>query len=172
MVTFNLGAALLAGLVGSIAMTAMMQAAAAMGMTRMPSMPLIQGSMITGDSSKARRIGLVTHVLVMGTVVFGLIYAALFVVLDDAGALTGSLIGLVHGVVAGIAMAGMGTMHPRMYAPASSGQQPVATETAGQVRLLEPGLFAKNYGLMTPMGLVIGHLIYGFVVALVYGAVS
>ncbi len=62
---------------------------------------------------------------------FGLAYAALFVVLDDAGALTGTLIGLVHGVVAGIAMAGMGSMHPRMDAPVSSGQQPVVTQDGG-----------------------------------------
>lgn len=42
MITFDVLAALVAGLVGSIAMTVLMQAASAMGMTRMPSMPLIQ----------------------------------------------------------------------------------------------------------------------------------
>lgn len=171
MITFNIGAALLAGFIGSIAMTILMQMSGAMGMTRMPAMPLIQGSMVTGDPSRAKKIGLVTHILMMGTVVFGLIYAALFVVFDDAGALTGILIGLAHGIVAGIAMAGMGSMHPRMEAPSLSGQQPAVTERGGEVRLLEPGLFAKNYGPMTPMGLVIGHVVYGLVVALVYSAV-
>jgi hypothetical protein len=43
MVSFNVIAALAAGLIGTIAMTFMMQASTAMGMTRMPSMPLIQG---------------------------------------------------------------------------------------------------------------------------------
>ena len=36
MITFNFLAALVAGLAGTVAMTAMMQAASAMGVTRMP----------------------------------------------------------------------------------------------------------------------------------------
>ena len=57
MVSFNVIAALAAGLIGTIAMTFMMQASTAMGMTRMPSMPLIQGSMVTGDVSFAMLMG-------------------------------------------------------------------------------------------------------------------
>jgi hypothetical protein len=41
-----------------------------------------------------------------------------------------------------------------------------------EVRLVAPGLFAKNYGPMTPVGLVMGHVVYGLVVALVYGWLS
>ena len=172
MVEFDLIAALVAGLAGAIVMTVMMQAAAAMGMTRMPSMALIQGTMMTGDESTAKRIGFVTHVIVMGTVVFGLIYAALFVAFDDAGALTGVLIGVVHGIVAGVVMVMMGAMHPRMDPPPAGGEGEVVTTVGGEVRLVEPGLFAKNYGPMTPMGLIVGHVLYGLVVALVYGALA
>jgi hypothetical protein len=136
------------------------------------SWPLIQGLVLTGDPVKAKKIGVVIHILVMGTVMFGLAYAAAFVVLDDVGILTGASLGLVHGVVAGVAMAGMGSMHPRMDAPVSSGQQPVVTQDGRQVRLLEPGLFDKNYGPLTPLGLVIGHVVYGLVVALVYSAAT
>jgi hypothetical protein len=167
---FDVLAALLAGLLGAVAMTVMMQAAGVMGMTKMPSMMLIQGTMVTGDETKAKQIGFVTHVIMMGTVLFGLGYAALFVAFDDAGALTGILIGLVHGIVAGIAMAMMGQMHPRMDPPPVAGDGEVVTTVGGEVRLIEPGLFAKNYGPMTPMGLLVGHVIYGLVVALVYGA--
>ncbi|MEX2549010.1 MAG: hypothetical protein WD638_02185 [Nitriliruptoraceae bacterium] len=172
MVPFDVLAALVAGLLGAIAMTLMMQAASAMGMTKMPAMALIQGTMVTGDESKAKQIGFVTHVIMMGTVVFGLLYAALFVALDDAGALTGILIGLAHGIVAGIAMAMMGRMHPRMDPPPVAGNGEVVTTVSGEVRVVEPGLFAKNYGPMTPMGLLVGHVIYGLVVALVYGALA
>lgn len=42
--------------------------------------------------------------------------------------------------------------------------------TAWPVIEVEPGLFARNCGPMTPMGLLVGHAIYGRVVALVYGA--
>ncbi|MDP8927228.1 MAG: hypothetical protein M3O70_01255 [Actinomycetota bacterium] len=58
----------------------------------------------------------------------------------------------------------MGTTHPRMRAAAAA----VGPETAGsQVRLVEPGFFGRNWGGMTPLGMV-GHVIYGVVLALVY----
>jgi len=75
---FNIWAGMLGGFVGTLAMTVMMKASTSMGMTNMPGMPLIQGAMMTDDPDKARKIGMVTHVIVMGTVVFGITYAALF----------------------------------------------------------------------------------------------
>lgn len=105
MVTFDVVAALVAGLVGTVAMTLMMQAATAMGMTRMPSMPLILGTMVASDEGRAKTLGLIGHVIVMGTVVFGLVYAAMFVAFDDAGVATGALVGVVHGIVAGLVVA-------------------------------------------------------------------
>lgn len=170
--TFDLPAALVAGLVAAVAMTVLMQAATAMGMTRMPAMSLIQGTLVTGDKRNANLMGLVTHVIVMGTVVFGLVYAGLFGAFDDAGLLVGGLIGLVHGIIADFVMVMMGAMHPRMDPPPASGHGEVVTDADGEVRLLAPGLFAKNYGVMTPVGLVIGHVVYGLVVALVYNALA
>lgn len=168
--TFDPVAALVAGLAGAVVMTVLMQAATAMGMMRMPAMSLIQGTMLTGDKRTANLIGTVTHVIVMGTVVFGLVYAGLFVAFDEVGALIGALIGLVHGLIAGVMMIMMGAMHPRMDAPPTAGHAEAVTEVGGEVRLLTPGLFAKNYGAMTPVGLAIGHIVYGIVVALVYSA--
>ena len=145
-----------------------------MGVTTMPSMTLIQGTMLTDDVDKAKRIGFVTHVVMMGTIVFGVGYAALFTVLGDASVLTGALIGLGHGIVAGMAMAMMGSVHPRMTAPANAtgSEGAVLTTTGGETTLVEPGIFARNYGPMTPVGLVMGHVIFGLVVALVYGAIA
>ena len=174
MISFDPLSALLAGLAGTIAMTVMMQGATATGMTKMPSMALIQGLVFTDDVEQAKRIGVLTHVLMMGTVVFGLGYAGIFTLLDDASIVTGAVLGLGHGIVAGVAMGTMGSMHPRMVAPsAMSGPRDgaVATLTGGESTLVEPGLFARNYGPMTPIGLVMGHVIFGLVVALVYGAV-
>lgn len=172
MPTFDIVAALVAGLTATVAMTVLMQASSAMGMTKMPSMALIQGSMFTGDEARAKQIGMVTHVIMMGTVVFGLVYAGLFTAIGSAGPLTGLAIGLAHGVAAGMAMAMMGAMHPRMEAPLVVSDGEVVHATAGEVRLVEPGLFAKNYGSMTPVGLLMGHAVYGLVAALVYNALA
>ena len=174
MITFNLLAALLAGLAGTIAMTAMMRGASAIGVTNMPSMTLIQGTMLTDDVDQANRIGFVTHVVMMGTIVFGIGYAAIFTVVGSASVVTGALIGLGHGIVAGLAMALVGSIHPRMTTPANAtrSEGDVLTTTGGQTALVEPGIFARNYGPMTPVGLVMGHIVFGLVVALVYGAIA
>jgi hypothetical protein len=103
--------------------------------------------MVTGDEARARRIGAVTHLIIMGTVVFGLAYAALFVAFDEATMLTGGRIGLGHGIVAGIAMAMMGAMHPRMDPPPVAGNGNVVTTTAGETassnRDASPGTTAR-----------------------------
>lgn len=39
---------------------------------------LITGRMMTGDEKRARGLGMMIHLVVMGTVVFGLLYGALF----------------------------------------------------------------------------------------------
>ena len=64
----------------------------------------------------------------------------------------------------------MPAMHPRMTADAQP-PGPVDT-TAGQVRLAAPGLLGSHWGGMTPIGLVLGHIVYGLVVALVYQALT
>lgn len=170
MIEFSLLAALVAGFAGSVAMTLTMAMAGSAGMTDMPPMNLIQGAMVTGDEENAKRIGMVTHVLVMGTVVFGLGYAALFTALDTASWIAGIVIGLVHGVVAGVVFAGMGAMHPRMEPAGSLPGGDVVAHDGGRLTIAAPGAFGRNYGTMTPMGLLVGHALYGLVVALVYTA--
>ena len=61
-------------------------------------------------------------------------------------------------VVGIMAMPMMGAIHPRM--------QPVAEG----FRLDTPGIMGVNYGKGTPLGLLMGHAVYGVVVALVYSA--
>jgi hypothetical protein len=65
-------------------MTAMMRMAAGAGMTDMPPMELVMGSMMSGDPDRARPVGTVLHWLMMGTIVFGFGYAGLFTAADSA----------------------------------------------------------------------------------------
>jgi hypothetical protein len=168
---FNIWAGMLASFVGTLAMTALMRTSIAMGMTNMPPMPLIQGAMATDDPKRAKMIGMVTHVIVMGTVVFGIIYAAVFAALGTAGWLTGLIVGLVHGVIAGMFMKMMGRTHPRMEPVANfAGDETWRHDDAG-LHLAEPGWFAKNYGAMTPVGLLMGHAVLGLVIGAVYAAI-
>lgn len=161
--------ALVAGLAGTVVMSAMMRMAASMGLTKMPAMPLLMGSMMTGNRDTAIRFGVVIHYLMMGTVLFGLGYAALFTALDDASVTTGAVIGVVHGLALGlIGLPMLPSIHRRVSStPAAAGAE-ATTVDSGQVSFSAPGLFGSNWGRMTPVGIVAGHLVYGAVVALVY----
>lgn len=77
---------------------------------------------------------------------------------------------MAHGLVVGVvAMPMMPKMHPRMEDDTHdlSGGETV-TEGAGGLRVAAPGLLGSRWGGMTPLGLVMGHAVYGLVVALVY----
>jgi hypothetical protein len=166
--TFEVIPALIAGFVATVVMTAMMTLAAKVGLTQMPPMTIVTGSMMSEDPETARRFGVVIHYIVMGTVVFGLIYAAVFRAVDSASVPTGLVVGAVHGVVVGaMAMPMMPAMHPRMLTSPTSGAFITTGET---VTLSKPGFLGVNWGAMTPVGLLVGHLVYGLVVALVYSA--
>lgn len=168
---FDIWAGMLGGLAGTVAMTALMRMSIAMGMTNMPPMPLMQGAMATDDPDRAKRIGMVTHVLVMGTIMFGIVYALVFSALGTAGWLPGLIIGLVHGVVAGMVMKMMGQNHSRMEAVANfAGDETWRHDEAG-LHIARPGWFGRNYGAMTPSGLLMGHAVFGLVLGAVYAAV-
>lgn len=168
--TFEAIPALISGFVATLVMTAMMSAAARMGFTQMPPMTLVTGSMMSADPARARWIGVMVHYIVMGTVVFGLAYAALFTALGSASAVTGVIIGAIHGVMVGaVAMPMMPAMHPRMTTSPTPDGTTVDT-SGGVVVLSQPGLFGSHWGSMTPVGLIVGHVVYGLVVALVYAA--
>jgi uncharacterized membrane protein YagU involved in acid resistance len=166
---FEVFPALVAGLAGTVVMSAMMGMAASMGLTKMPAMPLVMGSMVTGDRVTATRFGAVIHYLMMGTVIFGLVYAALFTALDDASVTTGAIVGVVHGLALGlIGLPMIPSVHPRVSStPAAAGAE-VITVDGGQLTISAPGLFGSKWGRMTPVGIVAGHLVFGVVVALVY----
>ncbi len=169
---FNLVIGWVAGLAGAIAMTLLMKMGASMGMSSMPDMAVIQGAMFSDDQHTAKRIGLFTHIIMMGALLFGTAYAALFAAFGTASWLAGLGIGVVHGLMAGaVGMPMMGSMHPRMQPAEHLGGAMVRVDASG-LRIAEPGFFGRNYGAGTPMGLIIGHAVYGFVLALVYNALT
>lgn len=137
-------AAIVAGLVGTGVLTALMQYA--MPMMGQPSMdmPGMLGSMVTEDEGQAKMMGWGIH-LAMGAV-FGILYVWLWGqglgFLSGPWWQTGLITGALHGVVAALAM------------PMLMSMRPGATEM-------------KN-DAMSMVSKVVGHAVFGLVVALVY----
>lgn len=119
----------------------------------MPKMAIWEmlGSMFNKDGNNA--LGWVMHFMI--GVIFAILYAALWAAgIGSATLLSGVIFGVAHFFVAGLMMGGMPMMH--------------AGIKAGTVKA--PGVLMLNSGVMGFMGGLIGHAVYGLVVALVYGA--
>lgn len=163
--SFEFWPAVIAGFAGGVVMTMLMTMMKKTGKTEMD-MALVEGTMFTGDRSKAKVIGMVMHLVVMSALVFGSLYALLFTLFDvSEGNLWwfAAVVGLVHGLIAGVSMTMMPAVHPRMHVGA-----PVGGGSGDQVELAPLGAFAKNYGAATAPGMVMGHVIFGLVLGLVY----
>jgi hypothetical protein len=147
----NIVGAIVAGIVGTIVMTMVMVMAPKMGMPKMDIVGML-GSMFSPESN--RMVGMVMHFM-MG-VVFAIVYALLWNAgIGTAGLLWGLIFGAGHWLVSGLMMGGVPMMH--------------AGVKAGTVNA--PGVYmTNNGGMMAFMGGLVGHLIFGLVVALVYGA--
>lgn len=161
---FVLWAALVSAFIATLVMTAMIKMSTAAGMTEMPSFELMMGSMMSGDEKTAKTIGAMIHYVMMGTVVFGIIYALLFQAFDSASWISGLMIGIIHGLIVGMMMPMMPMMHPRM------GEAAVVGPGSGEIHLSSPGVMGKNWGSLTPVGVLMGHAVYGVVLALLYDA--
>lgn len=142
--------AIVAGLVSTVVITLIMAMAPKMGMPKMDMVGML-GSMFGGEN---RTLGLVIH-LMMGTL-FALLYAYLWSVgIGSPGVGSGAVFGIVHWLIVGLVMGGM----PMMHAGIKSGA------------VQAPGVYmTKNGGAMGFMGGLIGHIVFGIVVALVYAA--
>lgn len=115
-----------------------------MGMSKMDIVSIL-GTMFTSDGGTAKAIGLVTHFM-MG-IVFVIIYASVWNIgLGQPTWIWGLVFGGIHGVLVLIVMPLVLTMHPRR------------PEMAG--------------GVMSEVGLIMGHLIFGLVAVLVYSGIG
>jgi hypothetical protein len=139
------------GFAGTVVLTTLMAGSQGLGLTRM-NIPFMLGTMFTPDRDRAKILGIAVHLL--DGWLFSLIYVAAF---HSAGLFTwwfGAAIGLVHAAfVLVVGMPAMPGLHPRM-----------ASELRGPtvVRVLEPpGFLARNYGVRTPISVVIAHVLFG-----------
>ena len=154
----NWGSWLVWGFAGTVVLTTLLAGSQGLGLTRM-NIPYLLGTMFTPDRDRAKIYGVLVH-LVNGWI-FSLIYVS---ALHVTGLFTwwfGAAIGLVHGsfvIAAGLPM--MPGIHPRM-----------ASETRGPtvVRQLEPpGFLGQNYGIRTPVSVLVAHVVYGIVIGAFY----
>ena len=146
----NVLGAIAAGIVGTIVMTMVMMIAPKMGMPKMDIAGTL-GSMFSAEGN--RTVGMVMHFM-MG-IVFGIVYALLWNAgIGTVSLLWGAIFGAVHWLITGVMMGGVSMMH--------------AGVKAGMVNA--PGVYmTNNGGMMAFTGGLIGHVIFGLVVALVYG---
>jgi hypothetical protein len=140
--------AVISGLVGTVAISAVMAMAPLMGMPKMD----IVGMLSTMFGKPNKVLGWIMHFM-MG-VVFALIYAFLWSIgIGSAGWLSGLIFGAVHWLVVGLMMA----MIPVMHVGIKNGD------------VEAPGLWMTNQGgVLAFIGGLMGHMIFGLVAALVY----
>ena len=144
------------GLIATTALTAVMITAQLTGLTRLD-LPLLLGTIVTEDPDRARVAGFFIHLGVGQG--FALGYAATFALLDRSAWWLGALLGLLHVSVALTVLVPLLVgVHPRMASPRAG----LATTAV----LEPPGLFARNYGLRTPVVAVVAHLAYGLLLGL------
>lgn len=147
----DLVGAIVGGLAGIVAMTALMMMTPKMGMPEMD-MPRLLGSMFGAPGSKA--VGMAMHF--MAGVVFAIVYGLLFTLFPGSSViLLGLVFGIVHWLIAGLMI---GVMMPMMHAGVKSGDVPA------------PGLYMG--GMKAFVGGLMGHILFGVVVGLVYGLIA
>lgn len=138
----------LAGVAGTLALTAVLLLAAALGLARL-NFPMLLGSMFARPGPSALLIGLIWHLL------NGLVFATLYSVAFQALGLapdppSGAAMGLAHALLAGLLLGLLGRVHPLTRA----GHMPA------------PGAFGARYGARGVVMLLVAHLVYGAVLGL------
>ena len=139
------------GLIATVAMTSILQAAHGMGLSRL-SLPFLVGTMLTGSRRWAVIIGFIVYTI--GGWLFAFLYFAVFASVGVYTWWFGALLGSLHGVFLLVcALPLLVFVHPRM-----------ASEYHGVTalrRLEPPGFLTMNYGYQTPLSLLIAQTVYG-----------
>lgn len=139
---------IVAGLVATAVFTMILYIAPLMGMPKMD-VPQIIGSMVLPQGGSAFAVGMAAHFM-MG-IIFVAIYALVWNVFDNNVTWwSGLIFGAVHAMVAAVGMNMMLSMHKEVKAG----------------RLGNP---MKTGGAKGMVGVLMAHLVFGLVVALVYG---
>ena len=147
----NILTAIIAGISGTLLMSLLMAMAPVMRMPRMDIVGLL-GTMFNQGGNRV--VGWIFHLMMGG--IFALIYSALWSAGIGSPNIWGGLaFGAGHWLVAGLIMGGM----PMLHSGIRSGS------------IDAPGVYMINSGgMMSFVGGLLGHLIYGLSVAIIYGA--
>jgi uncharacterized membrane protein YagU involved in acid resistance len=154
----NLGSWLLWGFIATLAVSIVLDGSQALGLTRM-NLPYMMGSIFTPDRDRARVYGFFVHFI--NGWLFSLIYILIFESVQQATWWIGAILGLGHALFLLVVVVPlMPGFHPRM---ASQRHGPSAA------RMLEPpGFLALNYGLPTPVSVIVTHVVFGIVLGNFY----
>jgi uncharacterized membrane protein YagU involved in acid resistance len=154
----NLGSWLLWGFIATLAVSIVLDGSQALGLTRM-NLPYMMGSIFTPDRDRARVYGFFVHFI--NGWLFSLIYILIFESVQQATWWIGAILGLGHALFLLVVVVPlMPGFHPRM---ASERHGPSAA------RMLEPpGFLALNYGLPTPVSVIVTHVVFGIVLGIFY----
>jgi hypothetical protein len=154
----NIQSWLLWGFVATVVLTTLLACSQGLHLTRM-SIPYMLGTMLTPHRDRAVWYGILFHMA--NGLAFSVIYVAAFHAWGGPTWWRGALIGLVHAAfVLGVGLPALPGVHPRM-----------AGEHAGPtvVRQLEPpGFLALNYGIQTPVSVLIAHAAFGAILGAWY----
>jgi hypothetical protein len=154
----NVGGVLLWGFVASLVVTAVMEGAMGLGLSRM-SLPMILGTMFTANRDRAGIVGFLAHLMLGWILAF--VYAMAFESWNVATWWAGAGIGIFHVLVVLVGvMPFLPNVHPRM-ASEHRGPQPTR-------QLEPPGFMALNYGRRTPLVALVAHVLYGTVIGAFY----
>ncbi|MFP8904973.1 hypothetical protein [Streptomyces atacamensis] len=145
--------ALVWGVVATAAFTLFSIMGKAVGMTRMDLLDLLGSTVATPHTGAARAVGAVMHHMNGAVLAVAWAYGTALLGLSADWA-TGLLWGAVLTPLALLMMSTVGTVHPAM----RHGRQD------------DPGPAAVHFGSMTPLGSLLGHLVYGLVLGLLYQA--
>lgn len=149
---------LLWGFVATVVMTIVVAMGQGLHLTRL-SIPYLLGTWFTPSRERAKIVGVFVH-LVNGWL-FSLVYVAIFVSLRRATWWLGAAMGILHALF--VLTAGMQVLpglHPRM---ADEQRGPTVTR-----QLEPPGFLALNYGMRTPLFLLLAHAIFGAILGAFY----
>jgi len=157
-----IGAAIAAGFVATLVMTTIARAASELGLTRMD-LAFLLGTTVTENRRKARAIGYVFHFII--GIVFAAAYGWFLGRIGHVSWEFGALLGALHALFSGTVLVNvlLPVVHPRIGTPETA---------ANEVALVEPpGFLMLNYGRSTFLVMLVAHVAYGAVVALIISSI-
>ena len=136
----------------------MASASQGLRLTRM-NIPFMLGTIFTPDRDRAKIYGFAVHLF--NGWIFSFFYVAIFHSLHRATWWLGGILGLFHALfVLTVGMRLLPGLHPRM---ASEQHGPTVAR-----QLEPPGFLALNYGVRTPIAVVLSHIVFGMILGTFY----